>query len=910
MKINKALKALIAGSMCLAMTLGAAACTPKDPGNGDDDYTHIRTDMETRPVSVAIGNLDENFNPFFFTAQNDGEATGLTQISMLSVDENGNPACGQDEPTVVQAYRTTVSGTDNDKSTLYEFVIKNGIKFSDGVELTIKDVLFNLYVYLDPLYSGSSTIYATKIKGLNAYRSQNPTASDESEDDSDSEYAGEATARISALTTADSETGSNATDWRKVSEDMKKDIISVANEFKKELASDWNNTKGTVSSYSDTYQFTQDWEVFLLNEGYLGYEYYQDLTTNSRRRMTTEGYNSDGSIKGKYVTTIDKIPEIYDIGRTEGLQYEIRRNIEAELNGLTGTELENKMRDVAIETVFNEYFYVETDNAGKITYAEPAATGSLNKVLNGFATGTNIRQQFLNEARSAHFDEIRENGDLPVKSISGIDIGTTNAANFAKFDAGSPLDENETYDVLKITLNGIDPVAIYNFGFTVAPMHYYSGTVGDVDYVQRCHDNYKNKDVSDRFGVPYASTEFFDTVLKDANKTAKPVGAGVYKVQEGNDRLLQNKDCLYERNTYFETVGSGMNNAKIKYFKYCSRTEDQLVNTLITGGVDFGMPNCTPENIKQLAGHENIANGTYDAGGFGYVGINPKFIPEVGVRQAIMKAMNVSEITKTYYTQEYSSVIYRPISTTSWVHSESSDAQKKQYFSEYVNKDRGIDLRYNPDTDVLIQLVEDAGYTQVGSDGIRQNAKGDKLKYTFTIAGETQDHPAFAMFKRAETILTECGFEITVQTDISALQKLATGSLAVWAAAWSAGVDPDMYQVYHSASKASSVKNWGYDVILDNPSEYAYESEILSQLDQKIMEGRSLLEHVQRRPVYYEALNLVMDLAIELPTYQRKDLYVYNTSVIRKESLNIDANKNLPNANSGILAKIWELDYV
>ena len=904
MKINKAVKTLIVGAMCLSMTLGAAACTPENnPGGGD--YTHIRTDMETRPVSVAIGNLDENFNPFFYTALNDGEIVSLTQISMLSVDRDGNPACGQDEPTVVQAYRTTVSGSGNDQQTLYEFVIKNGIKFSDGVDLTIKDVLFNLYVYLDPLYSGSSTIYATKIKGLNAYRSQNPTASDDDADNSDADYVSAANTRMSALMNADEATGSNSTDWTQVSAEMKKDIISVANEFKKELTSDWNSTRGTVSSYSDTYQFTQDWEVFLFNEGFIGYEYYNDTAVNSRRRMTTGGYNADGSIKGKYVTTIDKIPSIYSIGRTEGLQYEIRREIESELEGLTGTALEEKMRDIAIETVFNEYFYVETAVDGTINYAEPASTGSLNKVLNGFATGTNIRQQFLNEARSAHFDEIREKGDLPVKSVSGIEIGTTNAADFAHYEKGSPLNENETYDVLKITINGIDPVAIYNFGFGVAPMHYYSGKVGDIDYVERCNNNYKNPDVSDRFGVPYASTEFFDNVLKASSKTAKPVGAGVYMVQSGNDRILQNKDCLYERNPYFETVGSGLSNAKIKYFKYCSRTEDQLVNTLITGGVDFGMPNCTPENIRQLAGHDNIANGTYDAGGFGYVGINPKLVPEVGVRQAIMKAMNINEIVRTYYTEEYATTIYRPISLTSWVYQEASDEEVKQYFSEYVNSARGIDLRYTTKHEEIIQLVKDAGYTYVGSDGVRQNAKGDRLKYTFTIAGETTDHPAFAMFKRAETFLTECGFEITVQTDINALQKLATGSLAVWAAAWSAGVDPDMYQVYHSASKASSVKNWGYDVILQDPSTYSYEAEVLDQLDDKIMEGRSKLEHIERRYVYYEALDLVMDLVVELPTYQRRDLYVYNTSVIRGESL-----VQGPNANLGVLSRIWELDYV
>ena len=40
-----------------------------------------------------------------------------------------------------------------DGRTEYEFLIKKDIKFSDGTTLTIKDVLFNMYVYLDPAYT-------------------------------------------------------------------------------------------------------------------------------------------------------------------------------------------------------------------------------------------------------------------------------------------------------------------------------------------------------------------------------------------------------------------------------------------------------------------------------------------------------------------------------------------------------------------------------------------------------------------------------------------------------------------------------------------------------------------------------------------------------------------------------------
>ncbi len=49
----------------------------------------------------------------------------------------------------------------------------------------MRDVLFNIYVYLDPVYTGSSTMYSTEIVGLAEYRTQsrNPNEQDSFEND-------------------------------------------------------------------------------------------------------------------------------------------------------------------------------------------------------------------------------------------------------------------------------------------------------------------------------------------------------------------------------------------------------------------------------------------------------------------------------------------------------------------------------------------------------------------------------------------------------------------------------------------------------------------------------------------------------------------------------------------------------
>ena len=160
-------KRILALVLCVLM-LSSAIATLAGCGGNDDDKT-------TKPDALVLMSeeLDGLFNPFYSTTAADGTIVSMTQIGMLTnkyVNGEIEEAFGDDEATVVLDYESVYSA-DQDETT-YTFVIKNGIKYSDGKPLTMHDVLFNLYVYLDPVYTGSSTMYSTDIKGLKAYRTQ------------------------------------------------------------------------------------------------------------------------------------------------------------------------------------------------------------------------------------------------------------------------------------------------------------------------------------------------------------------------------------------------------------------------------------------------------------------------------------------------------------------------------------------------------------------------------------------------------------------------------------------------------------------------------------------------------------------------------------------------------------------
>lgn len=867
-------------------------------------------DSEKSQLLLATGALDGNFNPFFYTSQNDGNMISMTQISMLTTNEKGKLVCGDDWPTVVQSYTKTYYdakpvGTGNviqvgsvDGRTEYEFVIKNGIKFSDGTPLTIKDVLFNLYVYLDPAYTGSSTMYSTDIQGLKAYRSQNPAMADDQDSNLEKTFASTAQQRINKLIDWSEDNGISETEPS--DPQLKADYDKVVKLFREEAESDWVSISTSWhESYKDTYRFTETWQAYLFNEGIVKVQTKKNPATGADEQLKDEN--------GKYYTTLDN--DMTSGTPREPVHDNLIKGIAAETTDAKIQEYQTKFsEDNQGETCTAEYAKEQLQKKYCVDAVVSANTvkPQIANVLRYWATANSALEDITGEVRSKYFQDIKDAnaGKLLVKTISGITTYNRNGN-----------------DVLKIVINGIDPKAIYNFSFAVAPMHYYSGVYKGKDYrsAELC-------DGSETFGVDMGNKDFYDQVLRGTGKNGLPIGAGAYKASNSRGEsdvsrsgFFSNNICYFMRNDNFESVAKNISNAKIKFVNYKVMADDKIMEALGKGEIDFGTPNATYTNLNTVTNDKKLAEAHYATGGYGYVGVNPKFIPEYPVRQAIMKSMDTS-LTIGYFGTALADTIYRPMSTTSWAYpGEDGDRENKKLAGiKNADKYQYPTIKFNAQTNVdeIKALVEAAGYTNDGSGYVKTSQKsgmanaknGTRLKFTFTIAGETTDHPAYKMFTEARNTLNDIGFDITVSTDIQALKKMNTGNLAVWAAAWSAAIDPDMYQVYHKDSNATSVLNWNYRNILNDTSTWRYEYDIIAgknKLSDLIDRARTMDDEDTRAEIYADCLDLVMELAVELPTYQRMDLCVYNKKVIDAKTLVKD-----PGFNMGLFDKIWEINYV
>ena len=79
---------------------------------------------------------------------------------------------------------------------------------------------------------------------------------------------------------------------------------------------------------------------------------------------------------------------------------------------------------------------------------------------------------------------------------------------------------------------------------------------------------------------------------------------------------------------------------------------------------------------------------------------------------------------------------------------------------------------------------------------------------------------------------------------------------------------------------------------------------MIEDLSEIIDQARETLDENRRKELYAQALDMVMELAVELPTYQRSDLFAYNSSIIDASTLT--SGDDLTPYN-GPLSRIWEV---
>ena len=442
---------------------------------------------------------------------------------------------------------------------------------------------------------------------------------------------------------------------------------------------------------------------------------------------------------------------------------------------------------------------------------------------------------------------------------------------------------------MTVTLDKVDATAIYQLGVTIAPMHYY-GDPSLYDY-----DN-------NSFGFTKGDLSSVRA------KTTQPMGAGPYKFLKFEDGVV-----------YFEANDNyylGAPKTKYLNFQQCLSDDDKL-NGVITGTIDIADPsfsNDTVDAITKANGGEldgdKITTDTVDNLGYGYLGISSACVNVGGepgseaskdLRKAFATVFAVyRNVAIESYYGERASVINYPISNTSWAAPQPTDDGYKVAFSVDVNgndiytSDMTAEQRYDAALQAALGYFEAAGYT-VEDGKLTAAPAGAKLEYEVQIPADgSGDHPSFMMISEASKALATIGMNLIV-TDLSDSSGLWDGidarQVDMWCAAWSATIDPDMYQIYysdvadHTTDLGTGKNPYGGPAQGGSNKMYCIAD---ADLDNMILTARESLDQSYRKTMYKACLDIVVDWAVEVPVYQRQNAIIFSTERVNMSTVTPD----------------------
>ena len=135
---------------------------------------------ETKTLVVSSGEFTSVFSPFFSTSVSDTNIAELVCIQLMYCDRNesliskGSQGVKKKYNGKKYTYYTPadcVFSEGEDGTYYYDFTLRDDLKCSDGIPLTVDDVIFSMYVYSDPDYFGRDPMNTEPILGMENYQS-------------------------------------------------------------------------------------------------------------------------------------------------------------------------------------------------------------------------------------------------------------------------------------------------------------------------------------------------------------------------------------------------------------------------------------------------------------------------------------------------------------------------------------------------------------------------------------------------------------------------------------------------------------------------------------------------------------------------------------------------------------------
>ncbi|MEG1874303.1 MAG: ABC transporter substrate-binding protein [Angelakisella sp.] len=336
-------------------------------------------------------------------------------------------------------------------------------------------------------------------------------------------------------------------------------------------------------------------------------------------------------------------------------------------------------------------------------------------------------------------------------------------------------------------------------------------------------------------GIPIIPQKYYGEGFKKGKldgvkaKSGTPMGTGPYKfVSFENNVVSLEANLTYWRGT-----------PKTAKLKYQVTDESAKLESVKLGNVDVADPAAALETITAAkdAGIEVLL---IDNLGYGYVGMSAARLDK-NVRKGLMSLLNRGPSVEAAFG-DMASVIERPMSKVSWAY----PTDCKPY--------------YNYSKDDAKKYFAAAGYKDEGGKLVKN---GKQLKVE-AFVGDLNTHPSKPMFTQLKADMAELGAELVLQ-DVGfdvLVTNVEAGTADMWCMAWQATIDPDMYQVYNSEST-------------DNP--YHLNNK---ELDKLMMDARSTLDINKRKELYSKCLDMIMDEAVEMPFYQRKNMVIVNPEIV------------------------------